>query len=393
VSPRPADGARRSARPPWKKALMGLTVAAGLLLALEILFRLTMGPSAPSGLLTWVTHCGLEVEGARWESYCGSGQRRSVVLTGPLDHEKPRVVFLGASSLHQPARNTIPDRVATRLPSIEVINLSSPGLPIPNLTLIARELGPLEPDLVVIYAGHNNYGQQVFDGRIEGTRLWMVPLHRALSQLRLFDLLTPDVLGLDQRPTQPLVTPDDGAIRLRQDLDDRLRYDMEQLLHAAPAPVMLSTLLRNPHHPPVGVHAPGHPDCQQHAAHLGTLRGHGREQLDEARAACGESSITAWVESQVLLAAGRGDEARAAFARSTDLDALPLRAPVAADDILRELAEEHGATLLDLHEELGWLQPEAWYTDPIHLAPEGADAVAEAMAPHIQRALAAPRGG
>ena len=85
---------------------------------------------------------------------------------------------------------------------------------------------------------------------------------------------------------------------------------------------------------------------------------------------------------------GRTADAEEALRRALALDPLPLRAPAEADDIIRAVAAQTGASLVDLEADVGLLPPAAWFTDPLHLSPEGADAVAARLAPAVSAVLA-----
>lgn len=84
----------------------------------------------------------------------------------------------------------------------------------------------------------------------------------------------------------------------------------------------------------------------------------------------------------------RGGEA--AWYRSLDLDRLPLRAPFSADRIIRQVAAETGATLVDLEASYGpWADPR-WFVDTLHPSAQGARIIAARLAPVVRRELGLP---
>ena len=103
--------------------------------------------------------------------------------------------------------------------------------------------------------------------------------------------------------------------------------------------------------------------------------------------ACGDGAVTEWLRFRI--AADRGDAAQAQvhWKRSLDLDALPMRAPASADDLIRAVAADQSATLVDLEARFGSEAPERWFTDTLHLSEEGARAVARELSPVVQAAL------
>jgi len=160
----------------------------------------------------------------------------------------------------------------------------------------------------------------------------------------------------------------------------------------SPAPVVLSTLLRNPEYPPSGTLAVGQPGCKPA---LGVAQDRALalpERATRLAEACGDSAITAWIESRWHSAERREEEALIAWRRSLQLDALPMRAPLEADDVIRRVAAEQGATLLDLERAFGAMPPGAWFSDSLHLRPEGHEAVAAALEPVIREQLGLPPG-
>ncbi|NOY24835.1 MAG: SGNH/GDSL hydrolase family protein [Oligoflexia bacterium] len=173
---------------------------------------------------------------------------------------------------------------------------------------------------------------------------------------------------------------------MRDQVDARFEHDLGEILDYSPAPVLVSTLLRNADAPPTGVLTTGLPDCE--GAIAGLLRPTLiSDRVDRSAQVCGESSITWWLRSQAW-ARRRPDDALAAFNRSLDLDAMPMRAPSQADTIIRRVAARHGATLIDLQAELGPLAPGRWFFDPIHFSNRGAAKVAKLLLPAVRAALA-----
>ena len=68
-------------------------------------------------------------------------------------------------------------------------------------------------------------------------------------------------------------------------------------------------------------------------------------------------------------------------------EGLPQDALVVSSDLIRAVAADQSATLVDLEARFGSEAPERWFTDTLHLSEEGARAVARELAPVVQAAL------
>jgi lysophospholipase L1-like esterase len=373
-----------------RKALFAGLVSVGLLAGFEGISRLLWGPPPPFDMVIRISQCALAAQGEQTTLACTPPMRKTTtVATAPT---RPRVVLLGGSSVRLPWNNNIGTALQRRMPDVEFVNLSAEGMAVANVARLAEQSAALSPDAVIIYAGHNEYSGTVFYGRVQGTRLWMLPVYGLLARSWIHALLTrtPRFIQRDmsQRPGALLATGDDTALRLRDQLDARLRSDLALAVSVSPAPVILSTLLRNPDSPPTGVLTAGLPDCEAQLPRLRAREGEGlRHALKTAEQSCGEGAITWWLRYRIAQEAGDVAAAQDAWRRSLALDPLPLRAPLEADDIIRTVAADTGATLLDLGADVGVFPPGEWFTDPLHLSAKGADQVAARLQPLVTAAI------
>jgi len=389
VPPSPAVSLSRG-----KRLAFGVLTAGLALAAFEGGARVVLGEPPPSDMVARVSQCRvITVDGTGWLD-CQPGSMEDVSATARPAPGVPRVVFLGGSSVresHVRGRPTFAGAVAERLPDIEVLNFGATGMTVANVARLASELEALAPDLVVIYSGHNDYNGDVFRGSIQGTRLWMVPVHRFLQHSWLHGLLARRARGVERqdRPMARTMTVDDDlALELREAIDERFAHDLELAVREAPAPVVLSTLLRNPDYPPSGVYAPDHADCASALAGLEGPTRELRQRAEQSERACGEAAITWWNRARALHAEGDDEGAVAAWYASLDADALPVRAPHSADPIIRKVADRTGARLLDLEQTLGPLPKPAYFHDTLHFSAEGTEAIADVLAPVIVEELA-----
>ncbi len=378
-------------RPPASRAkrllfsLLPLALTAALV---EGLPRLRWGPPPPGPGLTRLSRCAIDAQGLQ----CPDEVHKSVPVGahGP----RPRLVLLGASTVRNTlapgARGDFSEPLQALLPEVEVLNLGLPGLSTAGVAQLAAQLGPLQPDLVLIHTGHNDYNELVFSGAIRANYRFQVAITTILAHSWLRA-----ALGARPTPRRRPPTPEDLlAVQGHQARDERAARDqrfaieLQAAIDAAPAPVLLSTLMRNSHFPPFGHEVDGRPDCPAQLRGW-QARAHDLPTWTAAVArGCGEGPLLDWLMAQQ---SADPAERRQRWDRATDADAAPLRAPVRADRIIAQIADKNSVPYVDLGALEGGLQPGRWFFDPLHTGPEGARAMATALAPAVQAAL--QRGG
>jgi lysophospholipase L1-like esterase len=380
--------------PARRRLIYGPIVAAVVWVAIEGLCRLVFGPPPPSDMVVRMSQCRIDVGEAQSRLDCDPGEHADVAFPTVPDLGRPRVVFLGGSSVretHDPnATTNFPLEVGRQLQNIEVLNFGVPGLSTANVAVLASQLAPIRPDLVVIYSGHNEYSSDVFHGAIQGTRLWMLPVYQLLAKSWVHGALARRPRGTPrhERPQGLVIaTSDDLAYRVRGAVEARFRSDLTLAIQQSPAPVLVTTLLSNPSIPPTGVLTSGQPECAHHLGKLQERHGDAQAKARRSEAVCGEASITYWWRSQALRSHGKTREAVAAWYRSLELDAVPLRAPPSGNNIIRTVAAQAGASLADLEQTLGPLPEDRMFIDTLHLSATGAERVAGALVPAITAAL------
>lgn len=378
-----------------RRLLYGLIVATGLLYGGEYIARRVLGPPPPSGVLARVSQCSLDTYGPTAILDCEGHQSDLRFGTAPTPG-KPRVVFLGGSSVREPhisgGKVNFPAMIAQAMPDIEVLNFGVPGMQAASIAVLANQLQAISPDLVVIYSGHNDYNNDVFLGKVGGVKLWMIPVYRWLSKSWAYAALT-----RGQRPTAQqqrtrgglIGTHDTLAFEIRESVDERLESDLSLAIEKSPAPVIIATLLRNSGDRPAGVIVTDRPECEAALQHLGPDGSSPRGKAELAHRVCPNTSIAHWWQAQADKAEGRPAEAAKQWYASLAADPVPLRAPASADTVIREVAQATGATLVDLEQTLGPMADRRYFVDTLHLSPDGARAVAGVMTPVIQSALGA----
>ena len=165
-----------------RKLIFGLIVAGVVCAGGEWTATRMMGPPPPPGMLARISQCKVLVHGATSYLDC---QGREADLRFSTEPTKPRVVFLGGSSVREPhisgGRVNSPAQVAAKMPGVEVLNFGMPGMQVAGVAVLAQ-LDAISPDLVVIYSGHNDYNNDVFLGKIGGVKLWMIPVYQWLAK-------------------------------------------------------------------------------------------------------------------------------------------------------------------------------------------------------------------
>lgn len=382
----------------WRRFVYGLIVATVLLIGGELFAHwYFVGPPPPSGILARLPQCELVTNGNQSTFRCEGAQSDVHFATAPTPGT-PRVVFLGGSSVREPhiSGGTVnfPTLIAKSLPNIEVLNFGVPGMQAASIALISSQLEAISPDLVVIYSGHNDYNNDVFTGKVGGVRLWMLPVYRWLAQSWAYAALTrhQQPTAHHQRDRGGLIGTDDTlAFEVRESVDERLTSDLTLAIEESPAPVLLATLLRNSGDRPAGVILTDRPQCEETLPHLSPDGSSPRGKAELAQRNCPNTSISHWWQAQAYKAEGQHAQAVEQWYASLATDPVPLRAPATADQVIRAVAADTQATLVDLERTLGPMPDSRYFVDTLHLSHDGARAVARVMVPAIQTALRTSR--
>jgi Flp pilus assembly protein TadD len=263
--------------------------------------------------------------------------------------------------------------------SVEVVNAAAMSYGSHRLRILARELLDYDPDLLIVYGGHNEFVERRFyrnilDRPTETDRVRLVlyrwRLYSALVRLYERTLSRDDLPDVRERSTAELLGLD--VVREHSvDVDavqraDALRHFEENLAalvtmaNEADVPVVLCTVPSNlrgwaPNQSMFGPRVP--PEAR--ASVLAKLE-ESRAALDSGDAAAAVPLLRSaleiapgYAETHFLIGRtydglGRFDEARRSFSTARDHDAKPTRASSAVNDAIRRIAEVHGLTLVDV---------------------------------------------
>ncbi len=401
------------------RALLGLAVGLGLLVALELGLRVLNGaPDSPQPFLRarWsVDGPAFVLEGDRVVPDFQGSDRVPAFPREPRTG-KPRVFVLGGSSIRGgsrvPIRHEAPGRLAAALTStgrpVEVINLGRPGLDSHHTVEILRQSLAFGPDLIVIYMGHNDLGNAVLEDRYGTVSASLaVRLRLALGRLATYALLR-DALepgagnsGVPGAFEDPAVEAWQRGVRLgvgracgpddpRRALAARdLRSNLEAMaalaLDAGAGVVMVTPVSNWVSAGPVGRSCPELLPAAAAGGDAGGTATLAEAELEDAlsrRPGCPELLF-----ERGLLRSKRGDpgaydDLRAAM----EGDVLPLRATRTMTDAVRAAASSSGAALLDLEaqaEAEHGAPPPSWFVDVVHLSAHGHLALAAALEPVV----------
>jgi len=305
----------------------------------------------------------------------------------------------------------LPDR------TVEVVNAALPGYASRRLVAVTRELAGYEPDLLIVYSGHNELVERRHYEHLLERDPRLFRLQVALASTRLYRLFS-NVLGRDVRDRVPEFRFQGGralaqmyaaarerlagvdSARFERELEYaeiHYRFNVEEMIRVAKsagAQVVLMTLSQNFADWPPG-----------RSRHRPDLSATDRERWEAALAAgdalqaadC-EAALAAWQEALQVdpgvaelrwrmagcqRRLGRMNEARESYRLASDLDAVPYGAPT-----------RHGTLLVDVERELekraqDGLVGDELFVDLVHprlaahliIADLIADALAEAEVP------------
>ena len=314
-------------------------------------------------------------------------------------------------------------RLASALPgtTVEVVNAGVNGIASWDIRRIAEEIVRYQPDVVILYAGHNDFTAS--DQQQPGLLL------RFRARLRLFQLATSTRTVLEkwrrgpidvrraEREADPfrairqhasgrnLLSADERRhIAERFEADARAIVELARRAGAVPLLVSLGQNLRD-QEPGASRHRPGLAAADL-ARWTDRVAAGGRAardgQLAAALAAYADAmgidsrpAILHFRMGRVLERLGRSAAARTEYRRASDLDAVPLGAPSSLNARLERLAAETGTPFVDVARALAEVSPHGLvgsplFVDHVHPTIAGHQRIAAALSDALGR-LGLPR--
>lgn len=286
-----------------------------------------------------------------------------------------RIFVLGASTLvgfPNPAGTGFPHFLELMLADaypeqrFEVINCGVTAVNSHCLLDFTREVLGYDADLLIIYAGHNEfagpYGPSTPFAHVGNARP-LIRGHMFLQRSYLYSALQELAFALPRWVGEPapafnlqLVTEQVGVFDAAHARTvDNFRDNLADMLTAAAGqnvPVLLGTLVSNlkdfyPLRSACG--DSGGPEGLRIGATMAGLRGRTQAAQDYLRSVLQEAPECAAAHfelGRLYLGAGRLAQARAAFVTARDLDRLPLRAPSILNQVLRDAGRTDGSVVV-----------------------------------------------
>jgi tetratricopeptide (TPR) repeat protein len=282
--------------------------------------------------------------------------------------------------LEQRLQQSLPDR------PVEVVNTAMAAVNSYTLLDLAGEILAQQPDAVLIYAGHNEYYGALGAASAEtaGRSRTIVRAYLALVEFRTVQLIRNLFASLASAPAAAEAGQPGETLMARMVGEQQVplggetyRAGLEQyrdnlgrllaFYEQAGVPVYVGTLVANERdHRPFLTVFQDETDQAAWQAEIDRGRAAGRQSnLESAisafQAATRRDTLAAdgfFYLARALQATGRTADARRAFARASDLDALRFRAPSAFNDEIRALAAQHGATVVEVQAAFHEASPE-----------------------------------
>jgi len=265
--------------------------------------------------------------------------------------------------------------------NIEVINTAMAAVNSYTLRDLVDEIIEQEPDLILIYAGHNEYYGSLGVGSAEslGQFVGVVNLYLKLQDFRIVQALQKMLMKGAE-----LVVSKDSPAAAGTTLMSRLVEEQEIPLHSplydmgiaqfeknmgailnayqeAGIPVLISTLASNEKDQAPFISKPSDSNNKE-ALEAGIknaveslVRGDTLDALEQIEQAIAIDSIDAspfYAKGQILYDLGRFNEALKAFEMAKDRDQLRFRAPEEVNSVIRELAAKYDAVVVDAQQAL-----------------------------------------
>ncbi len=259
----------------------------------------------------------------------------------------------------------------------EVVNAGAVAYGSHRVRLVLEEACLYEPDLFIVYSGHNEYLEPGFYREILERSRPVVELQGRLNRLRLYVLLRSWLLLLkpvrhpDDRPAEERLAELGVAadkVEIERDatlftaVPEKFRQNLSAMVrkgHKFGVPLVLCTVPANATTEPEAslFSRPMSPvertrwdeTLQAAEADLDAKKyDAARSKLDELKKIDSRHARARWLMGRALEGLGRPDEARVEYEAARDLDAWPKRSPPAFEKIVGEVAARRGAVLADV---------------------------------------------
>lgn len=268
--------------------------------------------------------------------------------------------------LKQRLQRTFPDK------EIEVVSTAMSGINSYTLLDFADEIIAQEPDAVLIYTGHNEYLGILGVGSalaVSNSRPATLAFLK-LGHLRVFQLVKEIVYNFSgssqnnaSRNLMATIAREKQILYgspIFQAGEDQFRSNMDELLglyQRAGIPVFIGTLASNERDQPPFISglAPGTDTTLWNNYYQQAVKALEAKDSQAATTALAEAmrlddtaADAYYLQGQLLEAQGDYDAARKSYLTAKDRDELRFRAPEVFNDVIRQVAQAHAATVVDV---------------------------------------------
>ena len=253
--------------------------------------------------------------------------------------------------------------------TIEVVNASGMSYGMHRLNSVADELLNYEPDLFIVYSGHNEFADRPEPIHLREVGPLLDALDAGLAHSRLYSFMYGRMRG--ETPTQP---PSSNALRVRRvggrtfDAQDKTRIatrfegELSRLIstiRGRGVPVLVATVPCNLREwrPELSSTSVDLSDSETETLRTYLLEGRAQlgsgeheralETLERAREIASDFAETHYWFGKVLESQARWREADASYQAACDLDAFPIRRTSAINDAIRRVTADAQVPLLD----------------------------------------------
>jgi len=267
---------------------------------------------------------------------------------------------------------------------VESINSGAMSYGTHRLRILVRELLEYEPDVLIVYSGHNEFVEERFYRDVLGRRTGLDPAKRMLYRWRLYSVLirarerarsaataptpgersTGELIGLDVVREETVGVGETEVARVLARLEENLRALIDAGAEAG-VPIVLCTVPSNvegwaPNGSSFGSGVSPEDrrvvERQLRAART-SLEGNQVEaavrELESARDLAPGHAEVHYRLGQAYQALERWKDARNSFERARDTDSQPARAIGPINETIRRVAASSGAILVDVERRLG----------------------------------------
>ena len=297
----------------------------------------------------------------------------------------------------------------------EVVNCGGVSYASYRLVPMMRELLEYDPDLFIIYTGHNEFLEDRSYGRIKKLPRAVIRLHRALLKLRSYSLAHHYISGRRGRGGDSPKTVLPGEVEAKLDYEEGLtwyhrdeswregtiehfRHNLETLVRMsqeAGVPVILMNPVSNLKDSPPFKSEHGNGVTEEDRQRAEALREKARqldwndaygklrhfEQAVEMDPRCAE---LLYLIGKCYEHVGRLEEAKEWFVRAKEEDVCPLRILEAMHEIILEVAQDYHVPLVDVkllfeEQSKAGVPGDEWLLDHVHPTIQGHQLIADAL--------------